>query len=453
MRPPVRRPAPASTSNGDNTTSNPSSVPTQQLQSQAQMSSFTSTMPTPPGYVCYRCGEKGLHFKLSKLINLIFLSGHWIQDCPTNGDPNYENKPRFKRTTGIPKSFLKTVDATTAASITNNGSNAAGVMITPDGSHVIATPDIATWEKSRAIKPVALTVNDIRESEPSDANLKCDLSGKLISNTIILPCCKKSYSEEYINQYLIENDFFCPNCHSNVGSLVNLSPNPPLKEKVVEYISQQLSLDRQKKDEEAKKNNQTDTKDEVEHTNKKGLFEDEINNRCYQSLITQIEIELADNVSKNFTSFECQLKLIDEDISNDAINVILKLIESHYTEQNITVEILNYDPSIRLIKLRVFIGNIKYAREDLKRLYIDSLPETIEREVDKFLDEINLKLEKEVIEHKNVDYIYNEDISNEHYDNNIMYNIMTRINDKLVYLGYDAYFIEDQNVYTLNVRL
>lgn len=195
------------------------------------------------------------------------------------------------------------------------------------------------------------------------------------------------------------------------------------------------------------------TKYELLDLLKEDLFEDEINNRCYQSLITQMEIELADNISKNFTSFECQLKLIDEDISNDAINVILKLIESHYTEQNITVEILNYDPSIRLIKLRVFIGNIKYAREDLKRLYIDSLPETIEREVDKFLDEINLKLEKEVIEHKNVDYIYNEDISNEHYDNNIMYNIMTRINDKLVYLGYDAYFIEDQNVYTLNVRL
>lgn len=195
------------------------------------------------------------------------------------------------------------------------------------------------------------------------------------------------------------------------------------------------------------------TKYELLDLLKEDLFEDEINNRCYQSLITQIEIELADNVSKNFTSFECQLKLIDEDISNDAINVILKLIESHYTEQNITVEILNYDPSIRLIKLRVFIGNIKYAREDLKRLYIDSLPETIEREVDKFLDKINLKLEKEVIEHKNVDYIYNEDISNEHYDNNVMFHIMTKINDKLVYLGYDAYFIENQNIYTLNVRL
>lgn len=195
------------------------------------------------------------------------------------------------------------------------------------------------------------------------------------------------------------------------------------------------------------------TKYELLDLLKEDLFEDEINNRCYQSLITQMEIELADNVSKNFTNFECQLKLINPDISNDDINIMLKLIESYYMEQNITIEILNYDTSTRLIKLHVFIGNIKYAREDLKHLYIDSLSETIEREVDKVLDEINLKLEKEVIEHKNVDYIYNEDISNEHYDNNIMYKIMTKINDKLVYLGYNTYFIEDQNVYTLNVRL
>ena len=151
------------------------------------------------------------------------------------------------------------------------------------------------------------------------------------------------------------------------------------------------------------------TKYELLDLLKEDLFEDEINNRCYQSLITQMEIELADNISKNFTNFECQLKLINSDISNDDINIMLKLIESYYMEQNITIEILNHDTSTRLIKLRVFIGNIKYAREDLKRLYIDSLPETIEREVDKFLDEINLKLEKEVIEHKNVDYIYNED--------------------------------------------
>lgn len=195
------------------------------------------------------------------------------------------------------------------------------------------------------------------------------------------------------------------------------------------------------------------TKHELLDLLKEDLFKDEVNDRCYQSLITQIEFELVDNVSKNFTNFECQLRLINSDISNDAINVMLKLIESHYMKQNIEIEVLNYDKSTRLIKLRVFIGNINYTRADLKNLYIDSLSKTIERKVDKILDEINLKLEKEVIEHKNIDYIYQKDILNEHYDNDVMFHIMTKINDKLIDLGYNAYFNEDQNVYTLNVRL
>ena len=195
------------------------------------------------------------------------------------------------------------------------------------------------------------------------------------------------------------------------------------------------------------------TKHELLDLLKEDLFKDEVNDRCYQSLITQIEVELVDNVSKNFTNFECQLRLINSDISNDAINVMLKLIESHYMKQNIEIEVLNYDKSTRLIKIRVFIGNINYTRADLKNLYIDSLSKTIGRKVDKILDEINLKLEKEVIEHKNVDYIYKKDILNEHYDNDVMFHIMTKINDKLIDLGYNAYFNEDQNVYTLNVRL
>ena len=32
-------------------------------------------------------------------------SGHFIQHCPTNGDPKYDVK-RFKHQTGIPKSML-----------------------------------------------------------------------------------------------------------------------------------------------------------------------------------------------------------------------------------------------------------------------------------------------------------------------------------------------------------
>ncbi len=40
----------------------------------------------PKGYVCYRCGE----------------SGHWIQLCPTNDNPEYDNRPRVKRNNGHP---------------------------------------------------------------------------------------------------------------------------------------------------------------------------------------------------------------------------------------------------------------------------------------------------------------------------------------------------------------
>ena len=61
--------------------------------------------------------------------------GHWIQDCPTNNDREFDNRPRIKRTTGIPRSFLKAVDNPTT------GPLGAGVMVTPEGGYVVAQPD------------------------------------------------------------------------------------------------------------------------------------------------------------------------------------------------------------------------------------------------------------------------------------------------------------------------
>lgn len=64
------------------------------------------------------------------------LTGHWIQDCPTNSDREFDNKPRIKRTTGIPRSFLKAVENP------NKGEITQGVMVTPDGGYVVAQPDL-----------------------------------------------------------------------------------------------------------------------------------------------------------------------------------------------------------------------------------------------------------------------------------------------------------------------
>lgn len=75
--------------------------------------------PPPSGYICYRCGQKG----------------HWIQDCPTNSDRAFDDRPRIKRTTGIPKSFLQTVEGP------GNEASPSGVMVTAEGGFVIARPD------------------------------------------------------------------------------------------------------------------------------------------------------------------------------------------------------------------------------------------------------------------------------------------------------------------------
>ncbi|KAL8760244.1 MAG: hypothetical protein Q9199_000143 [Rusavskia elegans] len=104
--------------------------------------------PPPPGYVCYRCGEKG----------------HWIQACPTNDDPAYVNRPRVKRTTGIPRSFLKTVEKPTAA-IANDGTidetkQPAGVMVNAEGEWVVAEPDQASWDQYQARTKVAAAAQE-----------------------------------------------------------------------------------------------------------------------------------------------------------------------------------------------------------------------------------------------------------------------------------------------------
>jgi len=63
-------------------------------------------------------------------------AGHWIQDCPTNNDREFDHRPRIKRTTGIPRSMLKAVENP------NNGEMTQGVMVTPEGGYVVAQPDL-----------------------------------------------------------------------------------------------------------------------------------------------------------------------------------------------------------------------------------------------------------------------------------------------------------------------
>lgn len=182
----------------------------------------------PVGYVCYRCGEKG----------------HWIQVCPTNEDPTFDNKPKIKRTTGIPRSFLKAVEKPVAAS--NDGTEddtkqPSGVMINADGEHVIAVPDAKSWEKFQAKtkqSAAALEAAALGNKELQDRGLECSLDQRIFLDPMKTPCCEKTYCNDCITNALIESDFTCPGCQTDGLLIDDLMPDVEMQSNITSYLAE-----------------------------------------------------------------------------------------------------------------------------------------------------------------------------------------------------------------------
>ncbi|KAL8650307.1 MAG: hypothetical protein Q9226_005198 [Calogaya cf. arnoldii] len=185
--------------------------------------------PPPPGYVCYRCGEKG----------------HWIQACPTNDDPAYVNRPRVKRTTGIPRSFLKTIEKPTA--IANDGTmdetkQPAGVMINAEGEWVVAEPDQASWDQYQARTKVSAAAQEEAargDKVLQEKGLECPIDKRLFIEPACTPCCKKTYCMECITNTLLDNDLKCPHCATENVPVDDLTPDEEMAKRVQEYEQEQ----------------------------------------------------------------------------------------------------------------------------------------------------------------------------------------------------------------------
>ncbi|KAK2747617.1 hypothetical protein FQN55_004971 [Onygenales sp. PD_40] len=182
--------------------------------------------PPPPGYLCYRCREKG----------------HWIQACPTNNDPKFDGRYRVKRSTGIPRSLQKQVEK--PDSLTMDGSNEdskiSGVMVNADGDFVIAQPDKASWElyqeKAKASAAAAAEFAAAEGSKELEARgLQCPLDKRMLLEPTKTPCCKKTYCNDCITNALIESDFVCPNCSAEGVLLDNLTVDEEAVSKLKDY--------------------------------------------------------------------------------------------------------------------------------------------------------------------------------------------------------------------------
>ncbi|KAI5654325.1 hypothetical protein M9H77_31512 [Catharanthus roseus] len=122
---------------------------------------------TPPqGYVCHRCK----------------VPGHFIQHCPTNGDPNYDIK-RVKPPTGIPKSML---------------------MATPDGSYALPSgavavlkPNEAAFEKEVEGLPSTRPVGDL------PPELHCPFCKEVMQDAVLTSkCCFTSFCDRCASEMM-----------------------------------------------------------------------------------------------------------------------------------------------------------------------------------------------------------------------------------------------------------
>ena len=161
--------------------------------------------------------------------------------CPTNDDPAYDGRPRVKRTTGIPRSFLKTVQKPT--SLINDGTidetnQPAGIMVNAEGEWVVAEPDKATWAQFQAKAKVAAVAQEAAaqgSKELRDRGLECSIDKRLFVDPTKTPCCQSTFCRDCITNSLLENDLRCPECSTENVPIDDLVPDEQMKTKIRSY--------------------------------------------------------------------------------------------------------------------------------------------------------------------------------------------------------------------------
>ncbi|KAI2815417.1 hypothetical protein CBS63078_8089 [Aspergillus niger] len=179
--------------------------------------------PPPPGYLCYRCREKG------KLL------WHNLLKAKTNG----VEKPE---------------------SLTLDGSNEdprnTGVMVNADGDFVIAKPDKAAWElyqeKAKASAAAAAEAAAAEYSKELQARgLECPIDKRMFLEPTRTPCCQRTYCNDCITNALIESDFVCPGCGTEGVLLDNLAVDDEAISKIKEYEAEKADSKKEKDKQQA----------------------------------------------------------------------------------------------------------------------------------------------------------------------------------------------------------
>lgn len=145
----------------------------------------TPAVPPPPNYICFRCGQKG----------------HYIANCPTLADPNY-NRPKIRKTTGIPKTFLKPIESVPESSGFESLVPPTGnVLISADGNLVTLQTNEELWNRVSG-----LSRGQDSAAERAPEHFKCPLCLRVLTDPVYFPCCPDvNYCDE-CNPWCLGNE-------------------------------------------------------------------------------------------------------------------------------------------------------------------------------------------------------------------------------------------------------
>ncbi|KAI2663221.1 E3 ubiquitin- ligase RBBP6-like isoform X2 [Labeo rohita] len=176
----------------------------------------------PPNYICFRCG----------------IPGHHIKNCPTNGDRRFASCKRIRKCAGIPRSFLVEVD----------DPDRKGVMMDRSGKYVIPIIDAEAYV-TRKKEKLSFSPQDEHSSsfstssDPVPAVLLCLICKDLLTDAVMIPCCRSSYCDKCIRTCLLESDrHVCPTCSQSDVSLDALTANTVLHQEVNHFRNEPRSL-------------------------------------------------------------------------------------------------------------------------------------------------------------------------------------------------------------------
>lgn len=158
----------------------------------------------------------------------------------------------MKRTTGIPRTFLKHIEKPVA--LANDGTvddtiQPSGVMVNAEGDWVIAEPDNASWEQYQAKAKVSAAAREaeaLGSKELQEKGLECSMDKCLFVEPTKTPCCGTTYCHDCITNALLENDLRCPQCSKDSILIDNLIADDEMNAKIRAYEDEKAASVRER---------------------------------------------------------------------------------------------------------------------------------------------------------------------------------------------------------------